>query len=156
MVRRCALIPVTGGTTYTRYLPSLNLVFGLTNNDGPALRRGPHHGPGPHGPDQPSHGVNANIDNLASTDPNNAYFSASGGNAKLLPSMAQNYNLSIERYFRRHSGYQCNANDSKQSALCQSGGAGYVSLSGYFISSATTSIPNSSYPYDFSGFVRPT
>ena len=127
------LIPVNGGTTYTRYLPSLNLVLGL--NDRWDLRFGAARTMARARMDQinPSQGVSANITNLASTDPNNAYFSASGGNAKLLPSMAQNYNLSSEWYFGQSKGY--------------------FSVSGYFIKLTDYINPNSSYPYDFSNFV---
>ena len=44
-----------------------------------------------------SQSVSGNITNLASTNPNQAFFSSSGGNAQLLPTMADNYNIS--RFF---------------------------------------------------------
>ncbi len=128
------VIPVSDGTKYTRYLPSLNLVLGLTDNTD--LRFGAARTMARPRTDQmnDSFGVNADVTHLVSSDPNQAYFSASAGNAKLLPSMAQNYNLSIERYF---------GDDSK----------GYVSLSGYYLKLSDYINPNSSYLYNFAGFI---
>jgi len=149
------LIPVTGGTTYTRYLPSANLIFGFTDNDD--LRVSAARTMAQPRMDQmnASVAVSGNITQLPSTDPNKAFFSASGGNAKLLPTMADNYNVSYEHYFSGPaSGYQCNAADSKASDLCRSGGGGgYFALSGYFIKLTDYIDPNAAYLYDFSAFI---
>jgi iron complex outermembrane receptor protein len=148
------LIPVTGGTSYTRYLPSANLIFGLTESDD--LRVSAARTMAQPRMDQmnASLAVSGNITQLASTNPNQAYFSATGGNAELLPTMADNYNLSYEHYFSGPaSGYQCTSTDSKDSDLCRNGGGGYIAVSGYFLKLSDYIDPNTSYLYDFSAFV---
>ncbi|KGI76870.1 TonB-dependent receptor [Oleiagrimonas soli] len=132
-VGETVVIPVSGGTSYTRYLPSLNLVLGLT--DTTDVRFGAARTMARPRMDQmnASFAINTNNSNLASSDPNNAYFSSNAGNPKLLPSMAQNYNLSIEHYF----------GDSK----------GYMSLSGYFLKLSDYINPSTSVLTNFSQFV---
>ncbi len=146
------LIPVTASTTYTRYLPSANLIFGFTDNDD--LRVSAARTLARPRMDQmnASLGVSGNITHLPNTDPNQAYFSASGGNPKLTPTMADNYNVSYEHYFSGGNGYECNSNDAKNSDLCRSG-AGYFALSGYFIKLHDYINPNAAYLYDFSAFL---
>ncbi len=149
---KTALVPVNGGTSYTRYLPSMNLVFGFTPNDD--LRVSAARTMMRPRMDQmnASLAVSGNINRLASTDPNQAYFSASGGNAELLPTMANNYNVSYEHYFSGGSSYQCNSADSKTSELCR-GGGGYIAVSAYFLKLKDYIDPNAAYLYDFSAFV---
>jgi len=148
------LIPVTGGTSYTRYLPSANLIFGLTDNDD--LRVSAARTMAQPRMDQmnASQNVTGNLTRLGSTDPNQAFFSSTGGNAKLLPTMADNYNVSYEHYFSGPaSGYQCNSADSKNSDVCRNGGGGYIAVSGYFLELSDYIDPNKAYLYDFSAFV---
>jgi len=148
------LVPVSGGTKYTRYLPSANLIFGFGQNDD--LRVSAARTMARPRMDQMSAslGVSGDITHLTETNPNLSYFSASGGNAKLLPTMSDNYNVSYEHYFSgAASGYQCNANDSKTSDLCRSGGAGYFALSAYYLKLKDYIDPNAAYLYDFSDFV---
>lgn len=149
------LIPVTGSTSYTRYLPSANLIFGFTDNDN--LRVSAARTLARPRMDQMNAGlgVSGNVTHLASTDPNQAYFSASGGNPKLKPTMADNFNVSYEHYFSGPaSGYECNSADQKNSDLCRSGGGGgYFSVSGYFIGLHDYINPNSSFLYNFSPFL---
>ncbi|RCS30335.1 TonB-dependent receptor [Rhodanobacter denitrificans] len=149
------LIPVTGSTSYTRYLPSANLIFGFTDNDN--LRFSAARTLARPRMDQMNAGlgVSGNVTHLASTDPNQAYFSASGGNPKLKPTMADNFNVSYEHYFSGPaSGYECNSADQKNSDLCRSGGGGgYFSVSGYFIGLHDYINPNSSFLYNFSSFL---
>ncbi|TAM59326.1 MAG: TonB-dependent receptor [Rhodanobacter sp.] len=147
------LIPVSGSTSYNRYLPSANLIFGLTDNDD--LRVSAARTLARPRMDQmnASLGVSGNITHLQSTDPNQAYFSASGGNAKLKPTMADNYNVSYEHYFSGGGGFQCNSADQKNSDLCRSGGGGYFAVSGYFIGLHDYINPNAAYLYDFSSFL---
>lgn len=148
------LLPTQGGTHYSRFLPSANLVLSMTDKDD--LRVSAARTMARPRMDQMSAsiGLNTDITHLSSTNPNQAYFSASGGNAGLLPTMADNYNVSYEHYFTGDvSGFQCNANDAKQSALCQSGGAGYFSASAYFLELSDYIDPNAAYLYDFSAFV---
>ncbi|MEO7068831.1 MAG: TonB-dependent receptor [Rhodanobacter sp.] len=146
------LIPVVGSTSYNKILPSANLIFGFTENDD--LRVSAARTLARPRMDQmnASLGVGGNITHLQSTDPNQAYFSASGGNAKLKPTMADNYNVSYEHYFSGGNGYQCNAGDSKNSDLCRSGG-GYFALSGYYLKLSDYINPNAAYLYDFSSFL---
>lgn len=147
------LIPVTGHTSYNKYLPSANLIFGFTDNDD--LRVSAARTLARPRMDQmnASLGVSGNITHLANTDPNQAYFSASGGNAKLKPTMADNYNVSYEHYFSGGNGYECNSTDAKNSDLCRTGGGGYFSVSGYFIKLQDYINPNAAYLYDFSSFL---
>ncbi|HET7611421.1 MAG TPA: TonB-dependent receptor [Rhodanobacteraceae bacterium] len=150
------LLPISGGTDYTRWLPSLNLVFGLTSNDD--LRFSAAKTIARPRMDQMSAsiGISGDITHLSSTDPNQSYFSASGGNAKLLPTQANNYNVSYEHYFSGEaSGYQCTSSDAMQSPLCNAGrgSAGYVALSAYYLDLSDYIDPNAGYLYDFSAFV---
>jgi iron complex outermembrane receptor protein len=150
------LIPVTGGTNYTRYLPSANLIFGFTDNDD--LRVSAARTMAQPRMDQmnSSQSVSGNITNLASTNPNQAFFSSTGGNAALLPTMADNYNISYEHYFSGPitGGYQCNDADQKNSDLCRNGGGGgYVAVSAYFLSLHDYIDPNAAYEYNFSAFI---
>lgn len=148
------LIPVVGSTTFTRYLPSANLVFGLTQNDD--LRVSAARTMARPRMDQmnASQSISGNITQLASTNPNQAFFSSSGGNAKLLPTMADNYNVSYEHYFSgESSSYKCNSSDSKASDLCRGGGGGYFAVSGYFLKLKDYINPNAAYLYDFSAFI---
>ena len=128
------LVPVSGGTSYTRYLPSVNLVFGLA--EGTDLRFGAARVLArPRMADMnASQSLNTNITHLASTDPNQAFFSSSGGNAKLAPTMADNYNISLEHYF----------DESK----------GYVSLSGYLLKLSDYINPNAAFLYNFAPYVN--
>jgi iron complex outermembrane receptor protein len=148
------LIPVTGSTSYTRYLPSANLIFGFTDNDD--LRISAARTLSRPRMDQMNAGlgVSGDLTKLPNTNPNQAFFSASGGNPKLTPTMADNYNVSYEHYFSGPaSGYQCNSADQKNSDLCRSGGGGYFSVSGYFIGLHDYINPNASFLYNFSPFL---
>ncbi|MFC5580215.1 TonB-dependent receptor [Rhodanobacter terrae] len=148
------LIPVAGSTSYTRYLPSANLIFGFTDHDD--LRFSAARTLSRPRMDQMNAGlgVSGNVTLLQSTNPNQAFFSASGGNPKLTPTMADNYNVSYEHYFSGPaSGFQCNSADQKNSDLCRSGGGGYFSVSGYFIDLHDYINPNSSFLYNFSPFL---
>jgi len=148
------LVPVVGGTTYTRYLPSANLIFGVTPDDD--IRVSAARTVAQPRMDQmnASQSVSGDITHLTSTDPNQAFFSSTGGNAKLLPTMADNYNVSYEHYFSTDtSGFQCNSADAKQSDLCRGGGGGYFAVSGYFLELSDYINPNAAYLYDFSAFI---
>jgi len=147
------LIPVVGSTSYTKVLPSANLIFGFGSNDD--LRVSAARTLARPRMDQmnASLGVSGNITHLTSTDPNQAYFSASGGNAKLKPTMADNYNVSYEHYFSGGSGYECKAGDAKNSDLCRSAGGGYFALSGYYLKLTDYINPNAAYLYDFASFL---
>jgi iron complex outermembrane recepter protein len=148
------LIPTIGGTSYTRYLPSVNLVFSMPHDNDfrvsvartmvrPRM-------------DQMSASldIGGNPTYLTSTNPNQSYFSGSGGNPKLLPYMATGYHASLEHYFKAsNSGFHCNSEQQQTSALCQSGGQGYVQLAGYYYSLSHYINPNAAVLYNFSAYV---
>ncbi|MDE1958044.1 MAG: TonB-dependent receptor [Xanthomonadaceae bacterium] len=127
------MIPVNGSTKYNRYLPSINLVFGLSPSTDIRLSAARVLARARMDQMNASLGVSGNITHLASTDPNTSYFSASGGNPKLLPTMANNFNASIEHYFA----------DNK----------GYLQLSAYFIQLHDYINPNAAFLYNFAAFV---
>jgi iron complex outermembrane receptor protein len=149
-----ALVPVVGGTTYTRYLPSANLIFGLTPDDDIRVSAARTIARPRMDQMNASQSIKGDLTHLASTDPNQAFFSSNGGNAQLKPTKADNYNISYEHYFSGDaSGYQCNSSDAKQSDLCRGGGGGYIAVSGYFLKLSDYINPNSAYLYDFSAFI---
>jgi len=148
------LIPVVGSTSFNKFLPSANLIFGFTDNDD--LRVSAARTLARPRMDQmnASVGVTGNFTHLQNTDPNQSFFSASGGNPKLTPIMADNFNVSYEHYFSGPAaGYQCNSADQKNSDLCRGGGGGYFSVSGYFIGLHDYINPNAAFLYDFSSFL---
>lgn len=127
------LIPMSGGTSFTRVLPSLNLVFSFPHDYD--ARLGIARTMARPRMSQMSAGmaISTNPQYLTNTTPGEAYFSGSGGNPKLLPTMSTNYNISLERYFKAPStGYHCTANQQQASSLCSGGATGYVALSGYY------------------------
>jgi iron complex outermembrane receptor protein len=127
------LVPVSGGTSYTRWLPSANLVFGFT--DSTDLRVGAARVLARPRMDQMSASlaISGNITHLQSTDPNQSYFSASGGNPELLPTMANNFNVSLEHYFAQNQGY--------------------MALSTYYLKLSDFINPNAAFLHDFAPFV---
>ena len=151
-VGQTELVPVTGGTSYTRYLPSANLIFEFTSNDDLRVSAARTIARARMDQMNASLAVSGNITLLPSTNPNQAYFSASGGNAELLPTKADNYNVSYEHYFSGGSGYQCNSSEAKNSQLCL-GGGGYFAVSAYFLELSDYIDPNAAYLYDFSAFI---
>jgi len=127
------LVPVSGGTSYTRWLPSANLVFGFT--DSTDLRVGLARVLARPRMDQMSASlaISGNITHLQNTDPNQSYFSANGGNPQLLPTMADNFNISLEHYFAQNQGY--------------------MALSGYYLKLSDFINPSAGYLRDFAPFV---
>ncbi len=147
-----SLIPVSGGTSYTRVLPSLNLVFSLPyNND---VRLGVARTMVRPRMDQINAGnvVSYNTTNLTSTSISNAALSEQGGNPELKPYMATNYNFSAEHYFKGPaSGYSCNGSD-KNSPLC-SNGTGYVQFAAYYLSLSDYVNQNTAFVKNFAPYV---
>jgi iron complex outermembrane receptor protein len=148
------LLPIDGGTSFTRYLPSLNLVLSLpADND---VRFSAARTMARPRMDQMSAsiGVGTNNSNLSLTDPNKGFFSGQGGNPDLTPTMASNYNISVEHYFSGDSGgYACSGSQDKSSALCTSGGVGYVQLSAYYIRLTDFINPGAATLSDFTPYV---
>ncbi|MGA7537240.1 MAG: TonB-dependent receptor [Steroidobacteraceae bacterium] len=147
------LLSVSGGTSYTRYLPSLNLKFALPDaNDVLVSVARTMARPRPDYMSA-SFGVNTNITNLPVKNPLLSYFSGSGGNPDLLPTMSTNVNLAATHYFAGPSnGYNCAGSQSKSSALCTSGGEGYVQLSGYYLKLTDFINPSALSIFDFSPY----
>jgi iron complex outermembrane receptor protein len=127
------LVPVSDGTSYTRWLPSLNLVFGFTPSTD--LRVGLARVLARPRMDQlsASLAISGNITHLSNTDPNQSYFSANGGDPKLLPTMADNFNVSLEHYFSHNQGY--------------------MALSTYYLKLSDYIDPNAAFLHDFAPFV---
>jgi len=146
------LIPVSGGTSYTRVLPSFNLVFSLpADND---VRVGVARTMVRPRMDQINAGniVSYNTTNLTNTSLSNAALSQSGGNPELLPYMATNYNFSAEHYFQGPAtGFTCNGSD-KNSTLCTNG-TGYVQFAAYYLSLSDYVNQNTAFVKDFAPYV---
>ena len=99
------LSTVTGGASYTEYLPSLNLNFGVA--DGHFLRLGLARTLARARMDEMRAGreVNFNAGLADSTDINQAPWGGSGGSPDLRPWMADSIDLAYEWYFPDAGGY---------------------------------------------------
>lgn len=148
------LLPLDGGTSFTRYLPSLNLVLSLPSDNDVRLSAARTMARPRMDQMSASIGIGTNNGNLSLTDPNKGFFSGQGGNPQLLPTMADNYNLSVEHYFSGGSGgYACSGSQDKSSALCTSGGEGYVQLSAYYIRLTQFINPGAATLYNFTPYI---
>ena len=127
------MVPVNGSTSYTRYLPSMNLIFGLTDNTDLRVSAARVMARARMDQMNASFGASGNITQLQSTNPNTSYFSAGGGNPKLLPTMADDYNISLEHYFE--------------------GNQGYIAASAYFLKLHDYINPNAAFLYNFAALV---
>ena len=125
---------VTDGVEYTDWLPSLNLIFDLSEDT--KLRFGASRTLARARMDQLNASLSLGVDvtggRLTSTDPFFSVFSANGGNARLKPTMADQVDLSLEHYF---------------------GGAGYISIAGFYKDLDDFVNPNDGFIFDFSDFV---
>jgi iron complex outermembrane receptor protein len=125
------LLPMSGSTSFTRYLPSLNLVFSFPDNYDARLGISRTMARPRMSEMSAGKNISTNQQNFTNPNPNQSYFSSSGGNPELLPTMSTNFNLSLEHYFTgRASGYRCTA---IQSARCQGGSTGMVQVSAYYL-----------------------
>ena len=148
------LLPINGGTSFNRYLPSLNLVLSLPDDNDVRLSVARTMARPRMDQESASIGINTNSSNLLIKDPNNSYFSGTGGNPALLPTMSTNVNASLEHYFTAGpGGYHCTGNQDRSSTLCASGGAGYVQLSGYYLKITDYINPNAGTLTNFAPFV---
>jgi iron complex outermembrane receptor protein len=147
------LIPTIGGTNYTRYLPSLNLVFSMPHDNDARVSVARTMVRPRLDEMSASLGIGTNPTYLTSKNPNQSYFSGSGGDPKLLPYMATAYHASVEHYFSGGTNYQCAAGESQASKACQVGGPGYVQLAGYYYSLSDFINPDEAVLYDFAPFV---
>ena len=147
------LIPMTGGTSFTRVLPSLNLVFSFPDNYDARLGVARTMARPLMTAMADSLSVSTNTSYLTSKNPNQAYFSGGGGNPALLPTMATNVNVSLEKYFAG-SDYHCTPGErAENSSLCLTGGAGYVQLSGFYIGLSNYINQSAATLYNFAPFV---
>jgi len=128
-----ALVPVQIGDSYNRFLPSLNLSFHL--QDDLVARLGASRVLARARMDQLNAGlsINTNEGRIQSTDPNESFFSAGGGNPRLRPLIANTVDLSLEKYFFN--------------------GTGYVALAGYYKDLNDFINPNDQIIVDFSQFI---
>jgi iron complex outermembrane recepter protein len=127
------LVPFSDGRTYTDFLPSMNLIFSL--DDETLLRFGAARTLARARMDQlnASRSLSTNFTRLTSPDPNQAFFSASGGNARLKPTISNSLDTSLEHYFGN--------------------GGGYVAFAGYYKKFHNFVNPNDAVLADFSAFV---
>ncbi|NOX82381.1 MAG: TonB-dependent receptor [Alphaproteobacteria bacterium] len=123
---------VEEGDTYTDFLPSLNLIFGLAENT--QLRFGASRTLARARMDQLNASLSLGVDltRLTNTDPFNGAFSANGGNPFLRPYISNQVDLSLEHYF---------------------GGAGYISLAAFYKDLNDFVNPADGFLFDFADFV---
>jgi len=126
-------IPVRDGDEFTRLLPSANVIFDLPHEV--KVRFGAARTLARARMDQLNAGLtlNANFPQLESTDPNRSFFSASGGNAQLKPTISNNVDLSFEKYF--------------------GDGVGYLALAGFYKDLQDFINPTDARLVDFSAFI---
>lgn len=126
------LLPVVDGDDYSHVLPSMNLTFDLSENW--LLRLAAARTLARPRMDQLNAGLElqTNATLLTSTDPDNAYFGASGGNPRLRPYIADGIDVSLERYF---------------------GGAGYFAVAAFYRDLSDFVNPNDAFRADFSAYV---
>lgn len=121
------------GDTFSRFLPSANLVFELPWNQ--QVRVAAARVMARPRMDQlnASRSVNSNFTQLTSTDPNQAFFSAGGGNPTLRPFMSTAVDLAWEKFFAN--------------------GTGVVSISAFYKDLDDFVNPSDSFITDFSEFI---
>lgn len=121
------------GDSFSRFLPSANLVFELPQNQ--QIRVAAARVMARPRMDQlnASRAVTGDFTQLTSTDPNQAFFSASGGNPSLRPFMSTAVDVAWEKYF--------------------ADGTGLVSISGFYKDLDDFVNPNDSFITDFSAFI---
>ncbi len=121
------------GTNFSRFLPSANLVFELPRDQ--QFRVAAARVMARPRMDQlnASRAVNSNFTQITSTDPNQAFFSASGGNPTLRPFMSTTVDVAWEKFFAN--------------------GTGVVSISGFYKDLDDFVNPSDSFITDFSGFI---
>ena len=126
-------LPIRDGDEYTKFLPSVNLIFELGPDT--KVRFGAARTLARARMDQlnASQSVNTNDNQLTSTDPNRAFFSAGGGNSKLRPTISNNVDLSFEHYFGE--------------------GVGYIALAGFYKDLNDFVNPSDAVLFDFSPFI---
>lgn len=147
------LIPQFGGTSYTRVLPSLNLVFSFPGDNDARLSVARTMARPRMDELNDSQVVSGNLTNLTGTNVSQSYFSATGGNPKLLPYMSTNYNLSLEHYFKGPmTDLDCKGS-LRGTEMCLNE-TGYVQLSGYYLKLTDYVNPSLGVETNFAPFVN--
>jgi len=123
----------TRGDTFNKFLPSLNLIFDWGHDF--VTRLGASRVMARARMDQLNAGLqlNTNFTLLTSTDPNQAFFSAGGGNPELRPLIANTVDVSLEKYFFDD--------------------AGYIALAGFYKDLDDFINPSDEFLVDFSAFI---
>lgn len=127
-----SVIPATGGSNYTNFLPSATMSVEL--DDGFYYKLGASHTMVRPRLDQERVNQEFGIDitRLGSTIPGQSVFSSSGGNPNLRPYESTNVDMSFEKYFAE---------------------SGYIAFSGYFKKLTKFVDPNNNFIYDFSAAI---
>ncbi len=123
------VLPASGSSSYTNFLPSASMSVELI--PGGFIKMGASHTMVRPRLDQERINQEFGIDitRLGSTVPGNSVFSSSGGNINLRPYESTNIDLSLEKYFAK---------------------SGYIALTGYYKALTKFVDPNDSFLYDFS------
>ncbi len=119
------------GDKFTYVLPSLNLTFDLSNET--LLRVGLARTLARARMDElrASQSFNQNPAYLTSTNPNQSYFSANGGNPRLRPYIADGVDLSLEKYFGRSAYVSVAAYYKKLSNYVNSNSSSYKDFAAF-------------------------
>ena len=127
-----SVVPATGGSNYTNFLPSATMSVELA--DGFYYKLGASHTMVRPRLDQERVNQEFGIDitRLGSTIPGQSVFSSSGGNPNLRPYESTNADMSFEKYFAE---------------------SGYIAFSGYFKKLTKFVDPNNNFIYDFSAAI---
>ncbi|ATC25291.1 TonB-dependent receptor [Caulobacter vibrioides] len=119
------------GAKYTYALPSLNLTFDAGNEL--YIRVGAARTLARARMDElrASQSFNQNTSRLTSTDPNNSYFSANGGNPNLRPYIADGVDVAVEKYFGRSAYLSAAVYHKELSNFVNSNSSSYKDFSDY-------------------------
>jgi len=128
-----ALVTINDGDDYADFLPSMNLIFQLTDSDVLRLAAAKVQARPRMDQMRGSQNFGYNPTNINSTNINSAYFGGSGGNPKLRPWEATVYDISYEHYF---------------------GPGAYISIAGFY-KDLTSYVFNQNVVFDFTGFPVP-
>jgi iron complex outermembrane recepter protein len=99
-----SVVPATGGTSYTDFLPSASLSVELAPATYVKLGASASMVRPRLDQERVNQEFNIDLSRLGSTVPGQSVFSSSGGNAELRPYHSTNFDLSVEHYFAK-SGY---------------------------------------------------
>lgn len=119
------------GSKYTYALPSLNLTFDMGNELYVRLGAARTLARARMDELRASQSFNLNSSRLTSTDPNNSFFSANGGNPNLRPYIADGVDVSVEKYFGRSAYISAAVYHKELSNFVNSNSSSYKDFSDY-------------------------